>query len=123
MVTASKTKSSRLKDHPSAEAAATRAATIQRQLDRQELHCSLIALAAKSALILVGCVSVVRLSVAYQERLERHDEIAAGMNLESKRLETLQHRFDRLFSIGGEKRLLSEQDQWIAPNRLRVIWR
>ena len=28
-----------------------------------------------------------------------------------------------LFSIGGEKRLISEQDQWIAPNRLRVIWR
>ena len=123
MVTASKTKSSRLTNQPSAEAAANRAATIQRQLDRQELHCSLIALAAKSALILVGCVSVARLSVAYQERLERHAEIAAVVNLESKKLETLQHRFDRLFSIGGEKRLLSEQDQWIAPNRLRVIWR
>jgi hypothetical protein len=123
VVTASTTKSSRLTNQPSAEAAAHRAATIQRQLDRQELHCSLIALAAKSALILVGCVSVARLSVAYQERLERHGEIAAVVNLESKKLETLQHRFDRLFSIGGEKRLLSEQDQWIAPNRLRVIWR
>ena len=123
MVTASKTKSSRLSDQPSAEAAANRAATIQRQLDRQELHCSLIALAAKAALILVGCVSVARLSVAYQERLERHGEIAAVVNLESKKLETLQHRFDRLFSIGGAKRFLSEQDQWIAPNRLRVIWR
>ena len=122
-MTASKTKSSRLTDQPSAEAAATRAATIQRQLDRQELHCSLIALAAKSALILAGSVSVVRLSVAYQERLERHGEIAAVVNLESRKLETLQRRFDRLFSIGGEKRLLSEQDQWIAPNRLRVIWR
>ena len=123
MVTASKTKSSRLKDQTSAEAAANRAATIQRQLDRQELHCSLIALAAKGALIMVGCVSVARLSVAYQERLDRHGEIAAVVNLESKKLETLQLRFDRLFSIGGEKRLLSEQDQWIAPNRLRVIWR
>ena len=30
-------------DQPSAEAAANRAATIQRQLDRQEFHCSLIA--------------------------------------------------------------------------------
>jgi len=28
-----------------------------------------------------------------------------------------------LFTLGGEKRLISEQDQWIAPNRLRVIWR
>ena len=123
MVTASKTKSSRLADHPFAEAAVTRAATIQRQLDRQELHCSLIALAAKVALIMVGCVSVVRMSMAYQERLDRHGEIAAVVNLESKKLETLQLRFDRLFSIGGEKRLLSEQYQWIAPNSLRVIWR
>ena len=122
-MTASTAKSSRSTDRPSAEAAANRAASIQRQLDRQELHCSLIALAAKGALILVGCVSVARLSVAYQERLDRHGEIAAVVNLEAKRLETLQNRFDRLFSIGGEKRLLSEQDQWIAPNRLRVIWR
>ena len=121
-MTASTTKSSRSTDQPSAEAAANRAASIQRQLDRQELHCSLIALAAKAALILVGCVSVARMSVAYQERLDRHGEIAAVVNLEAKRLETLQNRFDRLFSIGGEKRLLSEQDQWIAPNRLRVIW-
>ena len=122
-MTASTTKSSRSTDQPSAEAAANRAASIQRQLDRQELHCCLIALAAKAALILVGCVSVARMSVAYQERLDRHGEIAAVVNLEAKRLETLQNRFDRLFSIGGEKRLLSEQDQWIAPNRLRVIWR
>ena len=122
-MTASKTKSSRSTDQPSAEAAANRAASIQRQLDRQELHCCLIALAAKAALILVGCVSVARMSVAYQERLDRHGEIAAVVNLEAKRLETLQNRFDRLFSLGGEKRLLSEQDQWIAPNRLRVIWR
>ena len=122
-MTASTTKSSRSTDQPSAEAAANRAASIQRQLDRQELHCCLIALAAKAALILVGCVSVARMSVAYKERLDRHGEIAAVVNLEAKRLETLQNRFDRLFSIGGEKRLLSEQDQWIAPNRLRVIWR
>ena len=122
-MTASKAKPFRVRDQASAEAAVNRAASIQRQLDRQELHCSLIALSAKAAMILVGCVSVARLSVAYQERLDRHSEIAAVVNLESKKLETLQNRFDRLFSIGGEKRLLSEQDQWIAPNRLRVIWR
>ena len=122
-MTASKAKPSPFRDQASTEAAVNRAAFIQRQLDRQELHCSLIALAAKSALVVVGCVSVVKLSVAYQERLDRHREIAAVVNLESKKLEILQHRFDRLFSIGGEKRLLSEQDQWIAPNRLRVIWR
>jgi len=45
------------------------------------------------------------------------------VSIETAKLETLQQRFDRLFSIGGEKRLISEQDQWIGPNRLRVIWR
>ena len=99
------------------------AAAIQRQTDRQELQCSLLALVAKAGLVLLGCVSLIRLSVAYQERMDRHSEIAAVVSIESAKLETLQQRFDRLFSIGGEKRLISEQDQWIAPNRLRVIWR
>lgn len=99
------------------------AAAIQRQTDQQELQCSLLALAAKAGLVLLGGVSLIRLSVAYQERMDRHSEIAAVVSIESAKLETLQHRFDRLFSIGGEKRLISEQDQWIAPNRLRVIWR
>ena len=48
---------------------------------------------------------------------------SAVVSIESAKLETLQQRFDRLFSIGGEDRLIGEQDQWIAPNRLRVIWR
>ena len=103
--------------------AVDRAALIQRKLDRQELHCSLIALGAKVGLILLGCVSVVRLSVAYQERLERHDEIAAVLAVETAKLESLQSGFDRLFTLGGEQRLLENQDQWIAPNRLRVVWR
>ena len=103
--------------------AVDRAALIQRKLDRQELHCSLIALGAKVGLILLGCVSVVRLSVAYQERLERHDEIAAVVAVETAKLESLQSGFDRLLTIGGEQRLLENQDQWIAPNRLRVVWR
>ncbi len=103
--------------------AATRAASIQKELDRQELRCSLIALAAKSGLIILGCVSVARMSVAYQERLERHSELAAVVSVESAKLESLQSKFDRLFTVGGEKRLISEQDQWIAPNRVRVIWR
>ena len=103
--------------------AVDRAALIQRKLDRQELHCSLIALGAKVGLILLGCVSVVRLSVAYQERLERHGEIAAVVAVETAKLESLQSGFDRLFTLGGEQRLLENQDQWIAPNRLRVVWR
>ena len=82
-----------------------------------------MALGAKLGLILLGCVSVARLSFAYQERLDRHSEIAAVVALETTRLESLQAGFDRLFTVGGEQRLLENQDQWIAPNRLRVVWR
>ena len=103
--------------------AATMAASIQEQTDRREVQCSLMALAVKFGLVVLGCVSIVRLSVAYQERLDRHSEIDAVVTVETAKLQTLQQRFDRLFSIGGEKRLISEQDQWIGPNRLRVIWR
>ena len=103
--------------------AATIAAEIQRQTDRREVQCSLLALTVKAGLIILGAVSLIRLSGAYQERLARHGELAAVVEIESAKLNTLQQRFDRLFSIGGEKRLMGEQDQWIAPNRLRIIWR
>ena len=103
--------------------AASIAAEIQRQTDRREVQCSLLALTVKAGLIILGAVSLVRLSGAYQERLDRHGELAAVVEVESAKLSTLQQRFDRLFSIGGEKRLMGEQDQWIAPNRLRIIWR
>ena len=99
------------------------AAAIQRQTDQQELQCSLLALAAKAALVILGCGSLIRLSVAYQERMDRHSEISAVVSIETAKLDTLQQRFDRLFSIGGEKRLISEQDQWIGPNRKRIVWR
>ena len=103
--------------------AASIAAAIQRQTDRREVQCSLLALTVKAGLIILGVVSLIRLSSAYQERLARHGELAAVVEVESVKLTTLQQRFDRLFSIGGEKRLMGEQDQWIAPNRLRIIWR
>ena len=103
--------------------AASIAAAIQRQTDRREVQCSLLALTVKAGLIILGAVSLIRLSGAYQERLARHGELAAVVEVESVKLNTLQQRFDRLFSNGGEKRLMGEQDQWIAPNRLRIIWR
>ena len=103
--------------------AASIAAAIQRQTDRREVQCSLLALTVKAGLIILGVISLIRLSGAYQERLARHGELAAVVEVESVKLNTLQQRFDRLFSIGGEKRLMGEQDQWIAPNRLRIIWR
>ena len=103
--------------------AASLAAAIQRQADRRELQCSLLALAAKLGLVLLGVVSLLRLSGAYQQRLDRHEELAAVVDVESAKLQSLQHRFDRLFTVGGEQRLIGEQDQWIAPNRVRIVWR
>lgn len=103
--------------------AASLAAAIQRQADRRELQCSLLALAAKFGLVLLSGVSLLRLSGAYQQRLERHGEIAAVVDVESAKLQSLQQRFDRLFTVGGEQRLIAEQDQWIAPNRVRIVWR
>ncbi|MAR53085.1 MAG: hypothetical protein CMK50_08015 [Propionibacteriaceae bacterium] len=103
--------------------AATRAALIQNQGDRRDLLCSSLALAVKIGLISLGGVSLVRLSMAYQERLDRHGELAAVVDVETNKLHGLQKRFDRLFTLGGRERLMDEQDQWIAPNRLRIIWR
>ena len=108
---------------PSAPDAASLAALLQHQNDRRELLCSTLALAVKVGLIFLGSVSLVRLSVAYQERLDRHGELAAVVDVEGNKLQGLQQRFDTLFTLGGDKRLMDEQEQWIAPNRLRVIWR
>ena len=103
--------------------AVTRAALIQNQSDRRDMLCSGLALAVKIGLISLGGVSLVRLSMAYQERLDRHGELAAVVDVESNKLRGLQQRFDHLFTLGGRDRLMNEQDQWIAPNRLRIIWR
>ena len=103
--------------------AASLAALLQHQNDRRELVCSSLALAVKLGLTLLGAVSLFRLSVAYQERLDRHGEMAAVVDVETSKLQSLQRRFDTLFTLGGDERLMDEQDQWIAPNRLRVIWR
>ena len=103
--------------------AGARAALIQNQGDRRDMLCSGLALAVKIGLISLGGVSLVRLSMAYQERLDRHGELAAVVDVETNKLRGLQQRFDRLFTLGGRDRLMDEQDQWIAPNRLRIIWR
>ena len=88
----------------------------------QELVCSAIGLTLKGGLALVALVSLVRLGGAYQTRLDRFGEISAVVEIQDAKLLKAQDRFDRLFSTGGEQRLIQEQDQWIAPNRLRVVW-
>ena len=58
-----------------------------------------------------------------QQRLDRYGEITAVLDIQQAKLLKAQTRFDNLFATGGEQRLIQEQDQWIAPNRLRVVWK
>ena len=88
----------------------------------QEFICSSIGLSIKVAVGLVALVSLARLAGAYQERLDRYGEITAVHDIQEAKLLKARNRFDSLFATGGEQRLLKEQDQWIAPNRLRVVW-
>jgi hypothetical protein len=90
--------------------------------ERRELTCSLIGLMVKLGLVAVTGVSLIRLAGAYQQRMESQGEIAAVLELENAKLTKARERFDALFMVEGEQRLIREQSQWIAPNRLRVVW-
>ncbi len=104
-------------------AAASIASTFQLQEQRRELIYSCLAFFLKLGLLSLGAVSLIKLSFAYSQRLVRHSELAAVLEVESLKLNSLNKRFDHLFTIGGGHRLMDEQDQLIAPNRLRVIWK
>ncbi|WP_457767878.1 hypothetical protein [Cyanobium sp. ULC084] len=82
----------------------------------------MIGLTVKLGVAMLAAVSLTHLAAAYQQRLDRHGELSAILDIETARLRRAQARFDKLFSKEGEQQLLREQDQWIAPNRLRVVW-
>lgn len=90
--------------------------------DRRELVCSLIGLTVKLGLVVVAGVSLCRLAGTYQQRMDRQGEMAAVLEIEKAQLAKARDRFDQLFMVTGEQRLIREQSQWIAPNRLRVVW-
>ena len=90
--------------------------------DRRELVCSVIGLSVKLGLVVMAGVSLVRLAGAYQARMERQAELAAVLEIEKAQLSKARNRFDDLFMVAGEQKLIREQSQWIAPNRLRVVW-
>ena len=99
-----------------------RASVVAAALGKQELLYSVIGLGVKLGLVMVAGVSLVRLATAYQARMDRQGELAAVLQIETAQLTKAQQRFDRLFLVSGEKTLAREQSQWIAPNRLRVVW-
>jgi hypothetical protein len=84
--------------------------------------CSMIGLAVKLGVAVMAGVSLCRLAGAYQERMERQGELAAVLEIEQAQVAKARNRFDQLFMVAGEQKLIREQSQWIAPNRLRVVW-
>jgi hypothetical protein len=103
-------------------AVASDAELINLSSERRELLCSVIGLGVKLGLVAVAGVSLFRLAGAYQQRMDRQGEITAVLDLQSARLNKARQRFDQLFMTEGEQRLIREQSQWIAPNRMRVVW-
>ena len=102
---------------------ATIAANVQFQEQQRDFIYSLIALFMKLGLLAIFAGSFVQLGIASHRRILRNIEISSVLTQESQKLEELNLRFDRLFTIGGETRLINEQDHLIAPNSVRVIWR
>ena len=102
---------------------ATLASTLQLQEEKRGLIYSYIALGMKFGFFLIAISSLFNLGIAAQHRIRRNNELSTLLDLESKKFQDLHLRFDKLFTIGGSERLMDEQDQWIAPNSIRVIWR
>ncbi len=101
----------------------TQAAKFQKLEEKRELFYSYIALVMKFGLLILFVSSFVNLGIASHHRLKRQVELSSLLAKESEKLQRLRVSFDQLFTIGGERRFLKGQDQWIAPNSVRVIWR
>ena len=101
----------------------TLASIFQKKEEKREFLYGWISLLMKLGLLAIFSASLVKLGVASQQRVRRQVELASILDWETVRLQRLNRRFDQLFTIGGERRFMTEQDHWIAPNSFRVIWR
>ena len=114
------------KSHPSLKKnidAFTQVSEFQKEEVRRELFYSYVALILKFGLLVLFSTSLVNLGLASHQRVDRNLELSYLLEKESKKLHSLRLRFDEMFTNGGEHRFFKEQDQWIAPNSVRVIWR
>ena len=114
------------KNHPSLNKkidAFTQVSEFQKEELRRELLYSYGALILKFGLLIVFSTSLVNLGLASHQRVNRNLELSHLLEKESKKFHRLRLRFDQMFANGGEQSFLKEQDQWIAPNSVRVIWR
>ena len=101
----------------------TQVSEFQKEEERRELFYDYGVLILKFGLLVVFSSSLVNLGLASHQRLNRNIELSYLLEKESAKLHRLRGRFDEMFAIGGEQIFFKEQDQWIAPNSVRVIWR
>ena len=101
----------------------TQVSEFQKEEVRRELLYSNGALILKFGLLAVFATSLVNLGLASHQRVNRNLELSYLLEKESQKLHRLRRRFDEMFADGGEQSFFKEQDQWIAPNNVRVIWR
>ena len=101
----------------------TQVSEFQKEEVRRELFYSYGALILKFGLLVVFSTSLFNLGLASHQRVNRNLELSYLLEKESKKFYRLRKRFDEMFAIGGEQSFFKEQDQWIAPNSVRVIWR
>ncbi len=101
----------------------TQVSEFQKEEVRREHLYSYVGLVLKSGLLIVFATSLVNLGLASHQRVNRNLELSYLLDKESKKLNELRQRFDEMFTNGGEQSFFKEQDQWIAPNSVRVIWR
>ena len=101
----------------------TKVSEFQKEEVRRELLYSNVGLILKFGLFIVFSTSIVNLGLASHQRVNRNLELSYLLEKESKKLHNLRLRFDEIFTNGGEQSFFKEQDQWITPNSVRVIWR
>ena len=101
----------------------TQVSEFQKEAVRRELLYSNVGLILKFGLFIVFATSLLNLGLASHQRVNRNLELSYLLEKQSKKLHKLRLRFDEMFTNGGEQSFFKEQDQWITPNSVRVIWR
>ena len=101
----------------------TKVSEFQKEEVKRELLYSHVGLILKFGLFILFASSLVNLGLASHQRVNRNLELSYLLDKESNKLQRLRIHFDEMFTNGGEQTFFKEQDQWITPNSVRVIWR
>ena len=91
--------------------------------EKQQEIFSSIFLFLKICFFLLGTISLLKIGYISKIRITRLREIKESYKYEKDKYIKLTTRFDALFSLNGQQRFMKDQDQMIAKDRIRVIWR